>query len=337
MNCHKSQFFTIVVLLSLALVQKSMSSDSDVKGSVGEDWKGKIYWAIWGEDKIAQANYDGSNRKIFVETGSFPDALIVNVKNGFMYWTNMGQSKGTALIGSIQRCQMDNCPNTIVTIVDEGKTATPKQLALDKVNGFIYWTDRDRDLVQRSKLDGSNVETVLIFKGPNGAAPVGCAIDEENNFLYWSEKNTNRIGRIKLANLKLPYQPKKSDYMVTEGLSGPCEIKIDKRRDKIFITERYSDQISSVSLDGGIPDVIVDTELSQPVGLALDRKKGIIFISELFAQDINSVNMDGTNFKKICDGAGSYITGMFFVPKQTGNGNLVLSQFMFNPLNVNHQ
>ena len=313
MNCNKVLFLTIAVLLSLALVQKSMSSDSDVKSSTGEDWKGKIYWAVLGRNKIVQANYDGSDRKLFVETGNLPDALIVDVKNGFMYWTNMGQSEGTALNGSIQRCRMDNCPNTVVTIVERGETATPKQLTLDKVNGYIYWSSRDRGLVQRSKLDGSNVETILVLE--TYAAPVGCVIDEENGVLYWSEKNYDRIGRIKLANLKFPYEPKKSDYIVTEGLNDPCEIKIDKRRDKIFITERYSKQISSVSIDGGIPDVIVDAELSQTVGLALDRKKGIIFISELNAQDINSVNMDGTNFKKICDSGGFFATGMFFVPK----------------------
>jgi len=49
--------------------------------------------------------------------------------------------------------------------------------------------------------------------------------------------------------------------------------------------------------------------------LALDRKRGKIFISELFALDINSVNMDGTNLKKICDSAGMYAAGMFFVQK----------------------
>jgi hypothetical protein len=161
MKCHKVIFFTIAVLLSLAFAQKSMSSDSDVKGSIGEDWKGKIYWALWGEDKIAQANHDGTNRKFFVKTGKYPDALIVDVENGFMYWTNMGQVEGTALIGSIQRCQMDNCPNTIVTIVAQGKTATPKQLALDKVNGYIYWSDRDRDLLQRSKLDAQTLKPFL--------------------------------------------------------------------------------------------------------------------------------------------------------------------------------
>jgi hypothetical protein len=146
-------------------------------------------------------------------------------------------------------------------------------------------------------------------------APYGCEIDEENGVLYWSERNSNRIGHVNLANLKMPYTPKESDYIVTEELNGPWEIKIDTRRHKIFITERFSNQISSASLDGGIPDVIVDTELSEPWGLALDRKKGIIFISELQTRDINSVNMDGSNFKKICDSGGKYTTGMFFVPK----------------------
>jgi hypothetical protein len=300
-------------LLALILSITLLACEANV--IAGEDWKGKIYWVVWGADKIFQANYDGSNRTFFVKTGRYPDAVIVDVKNGFMYWTNMGQEAGTRLKGSIQRCQMNDCPNTVITIVDKGKTATPKQLTLDRVNGYLYWSDRDRDLVQRSKLDGSNVEAVLILKDKIKAAPVGCEIDEENGILYWSEKNSNRIGRIKLANLKLPYKPKESDYIVNEGLDGPCEIKIDKSRHKIFITERWSSQISSASLDGGIPAVIVDTELSETVGLALDRKEGKIFISELFSQDINSVNMDGSNFKKICDSGGSYATGMFFVPQ----------------------
>ena len=82
--------------------------------------------------------------------------------------------------------------NTVVTIVERGKTSTPKQLTLDKVNGYIYWSSRNGGLVQRSKLDGSNVETILVLE--TYAAPVGCVIDEENGVLYWSEKNYNRIG-----------------------------------------------------------------------------------------------------------------------------------------------
>lgn len=312
MKCHKGLFFISAVLLSLL---PFLSIMSNVKGSDGEDWKGKIYWANFGRDKIGQANYDGSDRTFFVETGSSPTGVFVDVKNGFMYWTNMGGYHTKALDGSIQRCQMDNCSSTTITIVGKGKTATPGQLTLDGVNGYIYWSDHKRDLVLRSKLDGSNVETVLIFKGKMRVEPYGCEIDEENGVLYWSERNSNRIGHVNLANLKMPYTPKESDYIVTEELNGPHEIKIDTRRHKIFITEPYSNQISSASLDGGIPDVIVDTELSQPAGLALDRKKGIIFISELKTRDINSVNMDGSNFKKICDSGGKYTTGMFFVPK----------------------
>jgi DNA-binding beta-propeller fold protein YncE len=312
MKCHKGLFIISAVLLSLL---PFLSIISNVKGSDGEDWKGKIYWANSGRDKIAQANYDGSDRTFFVETGSSPSGVFVDVKNGFMYWTNYGGHTSKALDGSIQRCQMDNCSSTTITIVGKGKTATPGQLTLDGVNGYIYWSDTNRDLILRSKLDGSNIETVLIFKDKISVSPFGCEIDEEDGVLYWSERNSNRIGRVNLPNLKMPYTPKESDYIVTEELNGPWEIKIDTRRHKIFITERFSNQISSASLDGGIPDVIVDTELSEPAGLAIDRKRGIIFISERLTRDINSVNMDGSNFKKICDSGGKYTAGMFFVPK----------------------
>ena len=130
------------------------------------------------------------------------------------------------------------------------------------------------------------------------------------HYLYEIKK-----GPAAARNKGLESASKESDYIVTEELNGPHEIKIDTRRHKIFIIERYSNQISSASLDGGIPDAIVDTELSEPWGLALDRKKGIIFISEHQTRDINSVNMDGSNFKKICDSGGKFATGMFFVPK----------------------
>ncbi len=302
-------------LLALILSTTLMVFAADALA--GEDWKGKIYWAIWGGGEIAQTNCDGSNRTSLVKTGHHPRGLIIDAKNGFMYWTNGGQAESKALDGSIQRCQMNNCSNTVKTIVEEGKTAEPIQLTLDKVNGYIYWSDRARDLVQRSKLDGSNVETVLALKDENKSMiqPTGCEIDEESGILYWAEKSTNRIGRVELANLKLPYTPKKSDYIVTEDLNGPVTIKIDKGQHKIFIADRYSNRISWVSLDGGIPHEIVNTKFTQPVGLAIDHKAGKIFFSELMGNKISSVNMDGTDMKKICDNAGPYPVGVSFVPE----------------------
>ena len=226
MKCHNFLFFTISVLLSLALVHKSMSSDSDVKGSIGGDWKGKIYWVLYGDGRIVQANYDGSNRSFFVETGEYPAALVIDVENKFLYWTNSGQEQSTALKGKIRRCQIDNCSSTITTIIEQGKTVTPVRLSLDRVNGYIYWSDSNRGMVQRSNLDGLNVETVLIFKDKFNVAPYGCEFDEETGDLYWYEKNGNRIGRINLANIQLPYTPKESDYIVTEQLNGLVILKL---------------------------------------------------------------------------------------------------------------
>jgi len=325
MNRHNSFFFKKALLLSAAILYILLAAgyisgyawaDDDVKaaGGMDENWRGKIYWAIWGEKRIAQADYNGTNRKIFARTGSGPDGLVVDLKSGIMYWTNMGVREDETLDGSIQQCRMEDCLNTTLTIVEPGKTATPKQLALDRVNGYIYWSDRDRNLVQRSRLDGSAVETVIILKDKSRIAPVGCEIDEEDSVLYWSEKDSNRIGRIRLTEVELPYEPEITDYIVTHGLNGPCEIKTDKNRNMIFIAERYSSRISRVSLSGGTPTEVITTGKSQPVGLALDRIAGKIFISELLAHRLSVVNMDGTEFKKISDNAGRYPTGMFFVP-----------------------
>jgi hypothetical protein len=301
----------LALILSITLVAFAANA------LAGEDWKGKIYWTKYGGGEIAQANCDGSNRTSLVKTGHHPRGLIINAKNGFMYWTNGGQTESKALDGSIQKCQINNCSNTVKTIVEEGKTAEPIQLTLDKVNGYIYWSDLARDLVQRSKLDGSKVETVLVLKAENKSwlQPTGCEIDEESGILYWAEKNTNRIGRVELANLKLPYTPKESDYFVTENLNAIYHIKIDKGRHKIFIAERHGNKISWVSLDGGIPNEIVNTKYTQPVGLAIDHKAGKIFFSELMGNKISSVNMDGTDMKKICDDVGPYPVGVSFVPE----------------------
>ena len=287
----------------------------------GENWKGKIYWTIWGENKIVQANYDGSNRMLFARTDKYPIALIVDEKKGIMYWANNGRPwRIPGIKGSIQRCQMEDCLNTTITIVEPRKIVLPYGLTLDGVNGYLYWSDREKDLVQRSKLDGSDIETVLVLRDERKlpvqpVQPEGCKIDEENGVLYWSEKNANRIGRIKLANLRLPYSPKESDYIVTKGLDSPTRIVIDKSRHKLFIAERFPRKISWVSLDGGIPNKIVNAISGSPTGLALDSKTGKIFFTTIYPHEIKSVNVDGTGLKNISDKSGAYPMGMFFVPK----------------------
>ena len=171
MKTNKCLFQISAVLLILV---PFLTITPNARGSDREDWKGKIYWVHYGREKIAQANHDGSNRTFFADTGSNPVGVSVDVKNGFMYWSNLGVNNRPytkALDGSIQRCQMDNCPGTTITIVDKGKTASPFQLTLDGVNRYIYWADGGRDMVLRSKYDGSNVETVLIFKNKSMVFP----------------------------------------------------------------------------------------------------------------------------------------------------------------------
>src|SRR5258708_15832507 len=109
-------------------------------------------------DRIHSMNTDGSGRKVIVTDCRLPDGIVVDVKAGHIYWTNMGSSPG-ANDGSIERADIDGKNRKVV--VPEGGTFTPKQIHLDKTNGKLYWSDREGMRVMRANLDGSKIETLV--------------------------------------------------------------------------------------------------------------------------------------------------------------------------------
>ena len=144
---------------------------------------GRLFFLDLGAGRILSANPDGSDLKtILTEGRRLPDGLVVDVDAGHIYWTNMGNLKAND--GSIERADLDG--GNITTIVPPGGTFTPKQIQLDKVNGKLYWSDREGMRVMRSNLDGSDVET-LVDTSQGDARPgkdatkwcVGIALDVE--------------------------------------------------------------------------------------------------------------------------------------------------------------
>src|SRR5277367_1215694 len=103
--------------------------------------------------RMFTANTDGSDLKTIVTGCRVPDGIVVDVEAGHIYWTNMGNPKQND--GSIERVDLDGRNRT--TIVREGATFTPKQLHLDKLNGTLYWCDREGMRVMRAGLDGSRI------------------------------------------------------------------------------------------------------------------------------------------------------------------------------------
>jgi hypothetical protein len=89
----------------------------------------------------------------------------------------------------------------MTTIVPPGGTFTPKQIQIDKVNGKLYWSDREGMRVMRASLDGSNIET-LVDTSEGDARPgpdakkwcVGVALDAVDSKIYWTQKGGDNAG-----------------------------------------------------------------------------------------------------------------------------------------------
>ncbi len=119
---------------------------------------GRLFVLDLSGGRILSLNADNpSDLKGIVTECRHPDAIVVDVEAGHIYWTDMGVPNLND--GSIERADLDGQNRTI--IVPQGGTFTPKQLYLDKKNGKLYWSDREGMRVIRSNLDGSKIETLI--------------------------------------------------------------------------------------------------------------------------------------------------------------------------------
>lgn len=119
---------------------------------------GKMYWTQSNPESILRANLDGSGREVLVTGGSYPYDLEIDVAGGKMYWC--------ALIPEgIRRANLDGSGEELLH--DPGPD-DPEGLAIDTVNGFLYWTlvGEGYSHLVRSKLDGTEVTTLSTELGP---------------------------------------------------------------------------------------------------------------------------------------------------------------------------
>lgn len=276
---------------------------------------GKLFLLDLSGGRILSANADGSDLKTLVSEGRrLPDGVVVDVKAGHLYWTNMGNPSRND--GSILRAELDG--GNVTTIVPEGGTFTPKQLQLDKQNGKLYWSDREGMRVMRANLDGSDLET-LIETGHGEADRrdarnwcVGIALDFGAGKLYWTQKGPDNAaqGRIFRANLEVPKgqtPANRTDIeLLFDKLPEPIDLDIDFGNRMLYWTDRgdppRGNTVNRAPLDAAgaarkEPEIVV-THLMEGIGLALDLTGRRMFVTDL-GGSVYSADLDGSNKKTI--------------------------------------
>jgi sugar lactone lactonase YvrE len=269
--------------------------------------------------EILSLNADGSDRKVIVTGCRHPDGIVVDVKAGHIYWTDMGIPNVND--GSIERADLDGQNRTM--IVPPGGTFTPKQLHLDSKNGKLYWSDREGMRVMRSNLDGSKVETLV----QNGQGDedrrdqmkwcVGITVDPGRGQIYWTQKGPDDAGkgRIFRASTEIPKgqspENRNDVEVLFEGLPEPIDLELDLYNHVLYWTDRgdppRGNTVNRAAIDGKpknqSPDILL-THLMEGIGIALDLKGERMFVTDL-GGSIYSAKLDGSDKKTLLAAQGN--------------------------------
>jgi hypothetical protein len=276
-------------------------------------------------DRIHSMNTDGTGRKVIVTDCRLPDGIVVDVKAGHIYWTNMGSSPG-ANDGSIERADIDGKNRKVV--VPEGGTFTPKQIHLDKTNGKLYWSDREGMRVMRANLDGSNIET-LVETGRGDADRrdltrwcVGITVDPVRRQIYWTQKGPDKGGQGRLcrAGIEIPHgetAANRSDIEVFfDHLPEPIDLELDLQHRVLYWTDRgdppRGNTVNRASIDAkpATPEIVL-THLMEGIGIALDVPGDRMFVTD-FAGSLYSAKLDGSGERNFLYAQGN-LTGSAYV------------------------
>ena len=289
---------------------------------------GRLFVLDLSGSRVFSIKPDGSDERTLVrECASHPDGIFVDAAAGHIYWTDMGVFDRND--GRIERADLDGGNRTV--IIPEGATFTPKQIALDKAHGKLYWCDREGMRVMRANLDGSNIET-LVERGRGDADRadqtrwcVGIAVDAQKGKLYWTQKGPSKggKGRIFRANLDLPpgqTAANRSDIeLLFDHLPEPIDLEIDREHHTLYWTDRgdppKGNSVSRYSMDAdtrqGDASEILLTHLMEGIGISLDVAHDRMFLTD-FAGSIYSARLDGSEKRILAQGEGN-LTGIAYV------------------------
>lgn len=294
---------------------------------------GRLFFLELG-GRILSANPDGSDVTVILQEGrELPDGLAVDAEAGHVYWTNMGSPKAND--GAVLRCNLQG--GELTTIVESGRTFTPKQLQLDNVGRKLYWCDREGMRVMRANLDGSAVETLVDTSAGDprpGPDPrkwcVGIAVDAVGGKFYWTQKGGDNAeeGSLRRASINIPpgqtAANRKDIEVLYERLPEPIDLELDTHTRMIYWTDRgdppRGNTVNRAPLEAtaGVrkdPEILV-THLMEGIGLALDQRHDRMFITDL-GGSVYRANLDGSERKTLLFAQGN-LSGIAYAELPVG-------------------
>ncbi|KAF5269791.1 hypothetical protein FQA39_LY08572 [Lamprigera yunnana] len=174
----------------------------------------------------------------------------------------------------------------MVIPVDGIKSAVA--LAWDSVTDSIYWTDVEKDTINKAFWNGSN-QQVLVHT--NIVSPAGLALDWITHKLYWTDSGTARIEVSNIDGLM-------RGLLIWDELDKPRDIVVDPIGGLMYWSDwGKKPKIERAAMDGTMRTILISQNLTWPNGLAIDHAAGKLYWADGGTKAIEYSNLDGSNRK----------------------------------------
>ncbi len=225
-----------------------------------------IYWSDPATLEIKRATLFGQSVEVLV-TGARSWGLALDTANGMMYWNNDVTKLRPP---GVYRSALDG---TSAELVIPMTLIGPNAVAVDSVNGKLYWSQRMSvspltGTIHRADLDGTNAEVLMEITPGHKAAAL--ALDVADNRLYWAEPvdfmggfgGSIKRSRLDGTEVETLFEPVKAD-----GLA------LDLPRGHVYwISSDHTIQRSN--LDGS-DRVVMDLGVTNLRGIAIDTRPAV--------------------------------------------------------------
>ena len=183
--------------------------------------------------------------------------------------------------GKIQRGDLDG--SNIEDVVNREAAS----IALDAMNGKIYWTHADDGIYRANLSDGTNIEHLVrdnIWSISGGRI----ALDVAGGKMYWTNGKTNSISRANLDGAN-------PEELLKLFVGTPLDIALDVAGGKMYWTQWEGNaSISRANLDGSDVELLINP--GDRRGIALDVAGGKMYWTDGF-DGIGMANLDGSNVR----------------------------------------
>lgn len=257
-----------------------------------------IVFADFGPDVIYKADLDGSNLTAIASAMTNPIDVVYDPAQNYIYWAENVATR-------IRRARPDGSEAT--TIIDQAafpQISSIEHLALDTVNGKIYWTDDvDTDLIARSNLDGSDPE-VILSGSSNVGNPYGIDLDVANGYMYWADSSGGRVRRAGLDGSK--------PAVISFG--GAYDLSLDLDSGHIFVADYFGNRVFRINTDGtGFLPISLNAEQARGVHYSPELGK-VFWTSDGATNTLSSANPDGSDPQVLLSGL-SRPAGLTIIPE----------------------